>query len=420
MLPSPPPSSSPSPSSTGTSAAPRYRDLLRTPEFTPLFLAGAAQTAAQTVAGLGLATLVFRATGSPLLSALAMFGPSLAQLLGATTLLSAADRLPPRTALAVVAVVFAAGTAVQAVPGMPLGAAFGLLAVLGVVGSLGGGVRLGLLGEILPRERYLLGRAVSNMAVGACQIAGFAVGGVLLAVLSPRGTLLAGAALYLLAGLLYRFGLTARPPRAAGRPSPAETWRTNGRLLADRRRRLLYLALWVPNGLIVGCESLFVPYAPDRAGLLFACAAVGMLAGDTVVGRFVPARLRSRLAAPLQALLAAPYLLFALGTGLPFAVAVAAVTVSAAGYAASLLYQERLLALVPDESSGHALGLHGSGMLACQGLAAALAGGLAQLASPATAMALLAAASLAVTAALTAGLSSAARPSPRTDRRRTA
>ncbi|MGW6561008.1 MFS transporter [Streptomyces hydrogenans] len=409
-----------SPPLSGASAAPRYRDLLRTPEFTPLFLAGSAQVAAQTVAGLGLATLVFRATGSPLLSALAMFGPSLAQLLGATTLLSAADRLPPRTALAVVAVVFAAGTAVQAVPGMPLGAAFGLLAVLGVVGSLGGGVRLGLLGEIVPRERYLLGRAVMNMAVGLCQIAGFAAGGVLLTVLSPRGTLLAGAALYLLAALLYRFGLTARPPRAAGRPSPAETWRINARLLADRPRRLLYLALWVPNGLIVGCEALFVAYAPDRAGLLFACAAVGMLAGDTVVGRFVPERLRARLAAPLQLLLAAPYLLFALGTGLPPVAAAAAVAVSAVGYGASLLYQERLLARVPEESSGHALGLHGSGMLACQGLAAALAGGLAQLTSPATAMALLALASLAVTAALTAGLSSAAPRSPRTARRRTA
>ncbi|MFD4374499.1 MFS transporter [Streptomyces sp. NPDC058486] len=398
----------------------RYRDLFRTPEFSPLFLAGAAQVAAQTVGGLGLATLVFRGTGSALLSALAMFGPSLAQLLGATTLLSAADRLPPRGALAVVGVVFAVGTGAQALPGMPLGGAFGLLAVLGVVGSLGGGVRYGLLGEVLPRERYLLGRAVMNMAVGVCQIAGFAVGGVLLTVLSPRGTLLTGAALYLLAALLYRFGLTARPPRATGRPSAAETWRTNARLLADRPRRLLYLALWVPNGLIVGCEALFVAYAPDRAGLLFACAAVGMLAGDTVIGRFLPERLRGRLAAPLQALLAAPYLLFVLGTGLPMAAAGAAVAVSAIGYGASLLYQERLLALVPEESSGHALGLHGSGMLACQGLAAALAGGLAQLTSPATAMALLAVASLAVTGVLTTALSSAAPRSPRTARRRTA
>ncbi len=73
----------------------------------------------------------------------------------------------------------------------------------------------------------------------------------------------------------------------------------------------MYLALWVPNGLIVGCESLFVPYAPRHAGLLFAFAALGMLAGDTLAGRFVPARWRERLSAPLRLLLAAPYLVFA-------------------------------------------------------------------------------------------------------------
>lgn len=73
---------------------PSYRSLFRTPEFTPLFLGGAAQSAAQTLGALALGTLVYRATGSPLLAAVSMFGPSLAQVLGATFLLSGADRLP--------------------------------------------------------------------------------------------------------------------------------------------------------------------------------------------------------------------------------------------------------------------------------------------------------------------------------------
>ncbi|MFI1654298.1 MFS transporter [Streptomyces sp. NPDC020472] len=374
---------------------PRYRALFRTPEFTPLFLTGAVHTAAQTVAGLGLATLVLRATGSPLLSALALFGPSLAQLLGATTLLSAADRLPPRTALWGVALFFALGTAALAVPALPTWAVFVILLAEGLAASLGGGVRHGLLNEILPRGEYLLGRAVTNMATGACQIGGFATGGLLVVLLSPRGTVLAGAGLYLAAALTARLGLGARPPRAAGRPSVAETWRTNGRLWAVPARRRAYLALWVPNGLVVGCESLFVPYAPERAGLLFACGAFGMLVGDAVVGRFLPARLRGRTRFPLQALLAAPFLLFALGPGLPLALVL--VTVSAVGYGASLLHQERLMTLVPEELGGHALGLHTSGMLALQGLSAALAGALAQYASPRTGMVLLALASLTVT-----------------------
>ncbi|MEU5218171.1 MFS transporter [Streptomyces sp. NPDC020807] len=375
-----------------------YRAVFRTPEFTPLFLTGAAQIAAHTVAGLGLAILVYRATGSPLLSSLALFTPSLAQLVGATTLLSAADRVPPRAAIAGIALFFAVGTAVLALPAVPTWAVFAVLLVLGLAASLGGGVRNGLLNEILPRERYLLGRSVTNMSAGVCQIAGFAAGGVLLAVLSPRGTVLVGAGLYLAAALVARFGLDARPPRTSGRASVAETWRTNARLWALPARRRCYLALWVPNGLIAGAESLFVPYAPEHAGLLYACGALGMLVGDAVVGRFLPARLRERLRYPLQALLAAPFLVFALDPGLPLAAVL--VTLATIGYGATLLHQERLMGLVPEELSGHALGLHGSGMMALQGVSAALAGAVAQFTSPRTGMVALAVASLLVTLAL--------------------
>ncbi|MGO4758264.1 MFS transporter, partial [Streptomyces sp. 2MCAF27] len=144
------------------------------------------------------------------------------------------------------------------------------------------------------------------------------------------------------------------------------------------------------------------PYAPRNAGLLLACAALGMLIGDTLTGRFVPPRWRERLGAPLRLLLAAPYLVFALHPALPLAVA--AVTLASVGYAASLLLQERLMALTPEELSGHALGLHSSGMLTMQGVGATLAGAVAQHTSPATAMAVIAAASVAVTLALAPGL----------------
>ncbi|WP_418959872.1 MFS transporter [Streptomyces tritici] len=375
-----------------------YRELFRTPEFTPFFLTLTAQIAAMTVAGLGLATLVYRDTGSPLLSALALFGPSLAQVVGATTLLSAADRLPPRAAIVGVALLLALGTALQAIPGLPVAAVFAVLSVQGLIGSVGGGVRMGLLHDILTREGYLLGRSLLNIAVGVCQIAGYGAGGLLVALLSPRGALVTGAALFACAALCARLGLSRRPPRAAGRPSVAESLRVNRLLLSLPARRRAYLALWVPSGLIVGCESLFVPYDPGHAALLFGCAALGMLAGDVTVGRLLPARWRGRLASPLHALLAAPFLLFAFGPPLP--VAAVAVAVATVGYGASLLFQERLMALTPDELSGQALGLHSSGMLTLQGVSAALAGVLAQRTSTPTAMALLAGLSLLVTAAL--------------------
>ncbi|MEU8672951.1 MFS transporter [Streptomyces anulatus] len=379
-----------------------YRELFRTPEFTPFFAAVSVQTAAQTATGLALGTLVYTRTGSPLLSALAMFGPSLAQVAGALTLLSAADRLPPRAALTALALLSAGAACVQAVPGLPLWAAFAVLLVVGTASSPGGGVRYGLLNEIVPREGFLLGRSLLNMTGGAMQICGFAVGGLLVTVFSARGTLLIGAGLYVVAAAVTRFGLTARPPRATGRPSVRETRRTNALLWSSTPRRYVFLALWVPNGLVVGAESLYVAYAPGHAGLLFAGGALGMLAGDTLVGRFVTARWRARLGAPLRLLLAAPYLLFALRPELPLALA--AVVLASVGFAASLLLQERLMALTPRELSGQALGLSSSGMLAMQGVGAAVAGGTAQLTSPATGMAAVAGLSVAVTLALAPGL----------------
>ena len=47
-----------------------YRELFRAPEFTLLFATVSVQIAAQTMSGLALGTLVYAATGSPLLSAL--------------------------------------------------------------------------------------------------------------------------------------------------------------------------------------------------------------------------------------------------------------------------------------------------------------------------------------------------------------
>ncbi|AKH81277.1 membrane protein [Streptomyces sp. CNQ-509] len=382
-----------------------YRELFRAPEFTPLFAASSLQVAGLTISGLALGTHIYEQTGSPLLSALAMFGPSLAQVLGATLLLSAADRLPPRGAMTALALVYAAATTAQAAPGLPVWGAFAILVCLGLLASVGGGVRYGLLNEILPRDGYLLGRSVVNMSAGAMQITGFAVGGVLVTVLSPRGTLLVAAAAFLTGAAVARAGLGRRAPRAAGRPSVAETWRVNGLLWSSRHRRTLYLALWLPNGLVVGAESQFVPYAPDRAGALLALTALGMLTGDVLTGRVLPARWRPRLGVPLLLLLAVPYLVFALRP--PPAVAAVAVTLASAGFAASLVQQERLMALTPDELSGQALGLHTSGMLTMQGVAAALAGGIAELTSPATAMAAMAALSIAVTLTLTPGLRAA-------------
>jgi predicted MFS family arabinose efflux permease len=331
-----------------------------------------------------------------------MFGPSFAELVGAATLLSVADRVRPRRALALVALTSGTAGLALVAPGLPLGATFAVIFVLGLAASIGGAVRYGLLTDIVPPDGYVLGRSVLNVSTGAMQIAGFALGGVLLAVVSPRTTLTIGALLAFGAALVLRFGLSSRPPRAIGRPSVAATWRINRHLLGTPARRAVYLAMWVPNGLVVGCEALFVPYAPHAAAALFVAAAVGMLAGDLAAGRFLPAHARSRCVTPLRYLLALPYLLFMLPLGT--SVAAGAAAVASIGFASTLLLQERLMALTGDDVRGQALGLQVTGMKAMQAIGATLAGLTAQFLPAGTAVTVMAVASIAVTAVLSPGL----------------
>jgi predicted MFS family arabinose efflux permease len=149
-----------------------------------------------------------------------------------------------------------------------------------------------------------------------------------------------------------------------------------------------------------------VPYAGDRAGLLLAAGAAGMMCGDLLVGRFLTAEGRRRSNTALRLLLAAPFLFFVAEPGVP--VAVLLVAVASAGYGASLAQQEWLVALSPVELRGQVLGVEGAARMTAQGVGAVLAGGLADLVSAAPAMSALGAASLLVSLSLSRPLARAA------------
>lgn len=386
------PSDTPSPTAPSPTG---YRALLRNREFAGLYAGFTLTVAASTLSGFALGTLVDRRTGSPFLTAVSMYGATFATVLGALTLMSVADGDRPRRTLVTLQCVSLAGVAAQAVPGLPLAARFGLLLVLGFFQSLATGTRMGLLAEVVPASAYVPARSLMNITAGGTAVLGFALGAVLLRYLSPQG-------LFVTAAVLTAAGLVAvattvrehsvRPPR---RPGLRETWTANTALLSRSGPRALLLNLWVPNGLIVGCEALFISYAPDHAGVLLAAGSAGMLLGDLTVGRLLTAEWRRRCAFALRLLLAAPYLLFALHPPLP--VATAAVFVSGAGFAATLPLQERLLALTPDPIRGQVQGVESAGRMTWQGIGAALAGGIAQYLTPGTTITVLAAVSLTLT-----------------------
>ena len=95
-----------------------------------------------------------------------------------------------------------------------------------------------------------------------------------------------------------------------------------------------------------------------------------------------------------------------------FCLACIACTAASVGYSASLMLQQRLMALTPEELAGHALGLQSSGTLAMQGVGAALAGLVAERTGPGAAMAIMAAISVTVTLLLAPGRRSGARTTP--------
>ncbi|MEV7087254.1 hypothetical protein AB0O07_15350 [Streptomyces sp. NPDC093085] len=393
-----PPNIPDAPAPSGAPTAPPatgYRALLRNREFAGLYVSFTLSVAASTTSGFALGTLVSRQTRSPFLTAVSMYGATFATVLGALTLMSVADGGRPRRVLVRIQLLSLVGVAVQAVPGVPLGVRFGLLAVVGFFQALGTGARMGLLAEVVPGASYALARSLMNITSGATAILGYALGAVLLRYLTPQEVFVLAAALTGTGLGVVALTVRERSIRPARRPGLRQTWTANAALFAHPGQRALLVNLWIPNGLIVGCEALFLSYDPDGAGVLLAACSGGLLLGDLVVGRLLTAEWRRRSAFGLRLLLAAPFLVFALHPPTP--VALAAVFVAGAGFAATLPLQERLLALTPDAVRGQVQGVESAGRMTWQGIGAALAGGAAQWLGPGVTMTVLAVASLAVT-----------------------
>jgi len=411
-----------------TTAAPTYRSLLAIREFRVLFLNRCVVVISVAASGLALATITYEATRSALLSGLSLFGGPLVSLIVSQLLLASSDRVRPRTAMTCQMGAALVSDALQLVPGMPWQARFGLLAIPYAAYAMFAGTRWVLVREIVPEGSYILARSLMNLAEGGMQVVGYGVGGLALLWLSPRGLFAAAALADLVSLVSVRFGLRDRPARTARDRDAADpaaggssgktagrggvvrrTMAVNRRLLCSPVTRPLYLALWVPNGLVVGCESLFVPYGNaasgghgSLAGWLFAATAAGAMVGDQTIGRFVPPGWRDRIIEPLRLLLAVPYLLFFLTP--PPAVAVPIGFLAAAGYAASLPLQDRLIRNTDDAVQGQVLGLHMNGMMLWQAIGALIAGTVASFVPPAIAMGVMAAASTAVTLLLVPGL----------------
>nr|WP_236656009.1 MFS transporter [Streptacidiphilus jiangxiensis] len=356
-----------------------------------MFVSHTLYVVAETLRITTFSVLVYAATSSPLLSALAFAAGFLPHLPGSMLLGSLADRLPPRGLITGGYLLGAAGALLVALARLPVGVSLLVVALVALPGPVFNGASGRLVAEFLEGDAYVLGRSLNNIAGSAAQLAGLALGGVAVAVLGARRALVAAAGLYLVAALVVRLGL----PRMPAPPAPVgddavvkASLAGNLRLLRTRAVRRLLLAQWLPSSFTGGAEGLIVAYAGQRhfsAGayaLLMAALPVGMLAGDLVVGRLLAPRTRERLVVPLTALMGLAVLGFVAEPGQN--VAALLLVIAGASFAYQLGLQRPFLESLPEELHGQAFGLLGSGIMTLQGVMPVLLGAVAGAAGVAT------------------------------------
>ncbi|WP_372409654.1 MFS transporter [Streptomyces luteireticuli] len=373
-----------------TDAPPRargsYAAVLAVREFRAVFAAHLLSLLGVVVCELALSVLVFRLTGSPLLSALTFALGFLPYLVSGTLLSGVADRFPARRVLVVCDLLCATAAAVMALPGMPVPALLALRCVSALVAPVFSGTRAATLGDVLgDGDLFVLGRSLIRLISQGAQLIGFAAGGLLLTVLAPRTALVLTVTGFLASAALLRLGTRRRPARVRRAPSaPSVPGGPGGtrRLLADRRIRALTLLVWTPPFFLVVPEALAAPYADAvgagsvGVGLLMCGTPVGAVVGEVLAGTLLSPRARERVALPAAALCLLPFTVFAWRP--PLLWALPALVLVGAGMLYTLGVDRWFVDAVPEELRGRAMTLQVSGLMTVQGLGMAAGGAVAE------------------------------------------
>jgi MFS family permease len=388
------------------SGQPTFRDVFAVGEFRALWLAQLLSVAGDQLARVAMTVLVFDRTHSALWTALTYAVTFVPWLIGGLVLSGLADRLPRRQVMVacdlarMVLVCLMALVSLQAAPAAGLWLMVALLFVVTLLDSPFKSARSAMMPDVLLGDRYVLGVAVTQTTLQVGMVSGFALGGVVVAVLGVRTALLADAATFAASAVLVRFWVHRRPAAAhpvAGRRSALEDMAAGVRLVfGDRTLRTLMLLGWLVAFYVVPM-GLAAPYAaslhrsfpiPISTGLVFAAGPFGTAVGAVLLGRLVPQAWRQRLTGPLAIAACGLLALCALKPGLVAALLIIAGSGACASY--QLAANAAFVAVVPPGRRGQAFGLANGGMQVLQGLWIVLAGAAAssQAISPAAAIAI--------------------------------
>ncbi|MDQ1701163.1 MAG: hypothetical protein QOF57_415, partial [Frankiaceae bacterium] len=236
-----------------------YREVLADREFTAVLVAWSVSMLGNVMAHVALSFLVFSRSGSPLLAAIAFSIGWVPHLFVGTLFAGLPDRIPARRLMVSADLLCAGLVALMVVPGLPIPVLLLLVVLEGCVTPVFQAGRASTLPDMLPGDHYVVGKALLSLVAQSSQLVGYALGGVLLAVVAPTTALLIDAASFVVSAAVLRFATRehtpVRSPTASLTRDSLEGVRLIGR---DRRLRALLLLGWLPPMLGVVPEAIAI------------------------------------------------------------------------------------------------------------------------------------------------------------------
>jgi MFS family permease len=368
-----------------------WRSLFATAEYRALWGANLVSLLGDQLARVAVAVLVFERTGSALLTAMAYAVTLLPWVIGGPLLGGLADRYPRRAVMISCNLLSAVLVGLLAAPAMPIVLVCAVLFLAVLAEAPFRAARAALLVDVLPDDRYVLAIGVGSVTSQAAQVAGFAAGGALVALIGPRPALLVDAATFVVSAAVVRWGIRPRRPAVAATSGAGVAgWARRLRgavrtVFGDPRLRGLTLLAWLATFTVVP-EGLAAPYAamfdgsPTTVGLLMAADPAGAVLGGVLLTRLVGPSRRLRLLVPLAVASCVPLVLCAAQPPLALALALLAACGLASSY--QLVANAAFMQSVAAGVRGQAFGLATAGLVAGQGLGIALAGAVADRFDP--------------------------------------
>jgi predicted MFS family arabinose efflux permease len=369
-----------------------FRGVFAVGEFRAVWLAQVLSVAGDQLARVAMTVLVYDQTRSSFWSALTYAVTLVPWVFGGLALSGLADRLPRRELMVgcdvarMVLVGVMALLSLRDATGAGLLILVALLFVVTLLDSPFKAARSAMMPDILSGDLYVLGVAVSQTALQTGMVAGFALGGIVVAALHAGGALSLDALTFAASALLVQLGVRRRAAAKASARGGSQL----GEIMAGVRLvfgrgvlRTLVLFGWlvtfyiVPMGLAAPLAASLHSGLPlaVTTGLIFAAGPLGTMIGAIAFSRLVPAPRRQAWLGPLAVV--ACGILLLLAVRLDLAALLAVLVVSGAGASYQLAANAAFVAAVPPERRGQAFGLANGGMQVFQGLWIVLAGALA-------------------------------------------